>query len=249
MKELLLVAREGVVGAVVVVRLDHVEGLRADLDLIRVLVELAVELVRVRLRLGLDVRAQVRAHEVVRVALELGRHVLGEEGDLVDTHRVDGDVEVGRRIGGEGQLVARAGRRGLGDFSTCVNRDAAARHQSVGGLHVVHEVIVRKDDELHRRVGVCTVHGLRHPLVGAVRRDEGAAPLVLSSGLLARALKGDRRRTDGSRVIAVDRERVVDLVLSTPALFLLAAVGARGVGWGQRGRHQERAGDDGQHFG
>ena len=81
-KELLLVAREGVVGAVVVVRLDHVEGLRADLDLRRVLVELAVELVRVRLRAGLDVRAQVRAHEVVRVALELGRHVLGEEGDL-----------------------------------------------------------------------------------------------------------------------------------------------------------------------
>ena len=35
MEELLLVAREGVVGAVVVVRLDDVERLRADLDLVR----------------------------------------------------------------------------------------------------------------------------------------------------------------------------------------------------------------------
>ena len=36
MEELLLVATKGVVGAVVVVRLDDVEGLRAYLDLVRV---------------------------------------------------------------------------------------------------------------------------------------------------------------------------------------------------------------------
>ena len=39
MEELLLVAREGVVGAVVVVRLDDEERLRADLDLVGVLVK------------------------------------------------------------------------------------------------------------------------------------------------------------------------------------------------------------------
>mmetsp|Transcript_23059 Transcript_23059/g.54848 ORF Transcript_23059/g.54848 Transcript_23059/m.54848 type:complete len:456 (-) Transcript_23059:22-1389(-) len=254
-KELLLVAREGVVGAVVVVRLDHVEGLRADLDLIRVLVELAVELVRVRLRLGLDVRAQVRAHEVVHVALELGRGVGGEEGHVLDARRGDGGMKVGvgRRVGGEGQRVARTGRRGRGDGPLRAHDDAGPGHQGGGLLRQLEEVLgVRrvhvKDDELHLGVGVRAIHRLRHPLVGAVRRDEGAAPLVLSSGLLARALKGDRRRTDGSRVIAVNREWVVDLALSTRALFLHDAVGTRGVGWGQRGRHQERAGDDGQHL-
>ena len=35
MEEHLLVAREGVVGAVVVMRLEDVEGLRTDLDLVR----------------------------------------------------------------------------------------------------------------------------------------------------------------------------------------------------------------------
>ena len=38
-KELLLVAREGVVGAVIVVRLNRIERLRADLDLVGILVK------------------------------------------------------------------------------------------------------------------------------------------------------------------------------------------------------------------
>ena len=64
------------------------------MDLV-VRVEPTVELVRVRLLLGFDVRSQVRAHEVVRVALELGRHVFGEKGDL----RVVGlGLEMGLRL-------------------------------------------------------------------------------------------------------------------------------------------------------
>ena len=43
---------------------------------------------------GLDVRGQIRAHEVVRVALELGRHVSGEEGHVRNARRVDGGIEV-----------------------------------------------------------------------------------------------------------------------------------------------------------
>ena len=43
---------------------------------------------------GLDVRGQVIAHEVVRVALELDRHVRGEEGHVRNARRVDGGIEV-----------------------------------------------------------------------------------------------------------------------------------------------------------
>ena len=39
---------------------------------------------------GLDVRGEIRAHEVVRVALELGRHVCGEECHVGDARRGDG---------------------------------------------------------------------------------------------------------------------------------------------------------------
>ena len=82
---------------------------------------------------------------------------------------------------------------------------------------------------------------LRHPLVGGGRRGEGAAPLVLTGGLRASSLQGRGRRTNGRGVIAVDRERVVRLGLSTRALLLVVlVVGVHGVGLGQRGRHQER---------
>ena len=63
---------------------------------------------------GLVPRGMVRAHEVVLVALELGRHVRGEEGHVGDTRRVDGGMEVleGRGAVGEPQRAAHAGGRG-----------------------------------------------------------------------------------------------------------------------------------------
>lgn len=73
----------------------------------------AVVLSRVRLRAGLDRPARRHGvaggggghlrgghavvHEVVRVALELGRRVRGEEGDVRDARGGDGGMEVGRR--------------------------------------------------------------------------------------------------------------------------------------------------------
>ena len=63
-------------------RLGLGHAVRAGVMDLVVGLEPAVVLLRVRLLLGLDIRGQVCAHEVVRVALELGRHVLGEEGDL-----------------------------------------------------------------------------------------------------------------------------------------------------------------------
>ena len=84
-----------------------------------------------------------------------------------------------------------------------------------------------------------SISRLRHPRVGVGRRGEGAAPLVLPSGLLARGLQGDGGRTDGRIVSAVNGERVVSLVLSTRALFLVVIMGVLSVaGLGQRGRHQ-----------
>lgn len=139
------------------------------MDLLGVLVEPAVVLLQVRLLVGFDVHGQVRAQEVAFVAPKLGRHVLGEKGDVVNAGGgVDGGGEVGRRIG-EGQRVAPASRRGLVDGPTCVyNRDAASRHQGFGGLRVVGEVM-RKVIVLSRRrargqrvsiAGVCSSVGL-----------------------------------------------------------------------------------------
>ena len=171
-----------------------------------------------------------------------------EEGDVRDARCVDGGVEVGRRISGEGQRVARAGRRGHRDSPLRVQDGAVSCHQGRRRLRQLEEVLLVhcvhiEDDELHFGVGVCASHRLRHPLVGAIRRGEGAAPLV-GSGALASALQGDRCGTNGRSVIAVNRERVVGLVLSTRALFFHTTMGAGGAGLGQRGRHQERA----QHF-
>ena len=171
-----------------------------------------------------------------------------EEGDVRDARCVDGGVEVGRRISGEAQRVARAGRRGYRDSPLRVQDGAVSCHQGRRRLRQLEEVLLVhcvhiEDDELHFGVGVCASHRLRHPLVGAIRRGEGAAPLV-GSGALASALQGDRCGTNGRSVIAVNRERVVGLVLSTRALFFHTTMGAGGAGLGQRGRHQERA----QHF-
>eukprot|EP00964_Phaeocystis_antarctica_P143405 scaffold108954_cov68-Phaeocystis_antarctica.AAC.4 len=154
-------------------------------------------------------------------------------------------MEVGRRIGGKGQRVARAGRRGRRDSSLRVQDGAGSCHQGRRRLRQLEKVLlVRRmhveDDELHLGVSVCAIHRLRHPLVFVSRCGEGAAPLV-GSCTLASALQGHRCGTNGRSVGAVNRERVVGLVLSTRAHFFDITVSAGGVGLGQRGRHQERS--------
>eukprot|EP00964_Phaeocystis_antarctica_P069799 scaffold42457_cov68-Phaeocystis_antarctica.AAC.8 len=95
----------------------------------------------------------VRAVKVVAVALELGRHVLREEGHVGDAHlglrlglglgfrghRVDGRMEVdeGRGAVGELQRAAHAGGRGRdrGRSSTCRVRRASCDDLGAGAGH------------------------------------------------------------------------------------------------------------------
>ena len=80
------------------------------------------------------------------------------------------------------------------------------------------------------------------------RGRRGAAWLCAASATFSYPA-GYGRGTNGRSVSAVNRKRVLGLLLSTPARFFHAVVGVGGVSLGQRGRHEERAGDDGEHLG
>ena len=80
------------------------------------------------------------------------------------------------------------------------------------------------------------------------RGRRGAAWLCAASATFSYPA-GYGRGTNGRSVSAVNRKWVVGLLLSTPARFFHAVVGVGGVSLGQRGRHEERAGDDGEHLG
>ena len=80
--------------------------------------------------------------------------MLAEEGDVRDARGGDGGMEVGRRIGGERQRVARAGLRGRRDSPLRVHNGAGACDQGLRSLRQLEEVLlVRRvhveDDELH----------------------------------------------------------------------------------------------------
>ena len=115
----------------------------------------AVVLFRVRLHGRLDVRGQVRAHEVVRVALKLGRHVRSEESHVGNVHRVDGGMEVDEACGAVRELYrdARAG--------SCWRNRGHRGHLGAGASHVhlrVREVFQSKKLRLQVAVHLICNH-------------------------------------------------------------------------------------------
>ena len=156
---------------------------------------------------GLDVRGQVRAHEVVRVALKLGRHVRSEESHVGNVHRVDGGMEVDEACGAVRELYrdARAG--------SCWRNRGHRGHLGAGASHVhlrVREVFQSKKLRLQVAVHLICNHlhvvvyvlfpacdagvvsrRLRDPLVAVGGRVEGGRPLksVARVGLRARLIE------------------------------------------------------------
>mmetsp|Transcript_7033 Transcript_7033/g.11808 ORF Transcript_7033/g.11808 Transcript_7033/m.11808 type:complete len:394 (+) Transcript_7033:969-2150(+) len=232
--KLLLVARERVVAAVVVVRLKNEERLLARLDAVCVRLYLAVLIGLCDGLIGCRfVKVSDVFHQVVNVALKLGRDVRGEESGVRDARRVDGGEEVDRSVGGKGQGDAHPGRGGLGDVAARFHLRAGARRQHGVRRGPNREKIRgrrlgrRKENHLHCRVGVCIGNRLRHPLVAVVRRLEDAAPLkLIVPSLKARVtLQDEGRITNGLSVATVDYKWVVRLVLLTPAQLTIMGMG------------------------